>query len=148
MSSSSIFAMIIDNQTNQGLEGQKGNHMARYVGETDTSVSPKMIAEEAEESKTPSAWSVISNCSPPTSAKHNSSPISCKNERKQDAAATCRLFGFDLKNPLISPIAENSSNISDDAPQEADVFIKGQSKAPRKDVQNRSVQSRSRTKVL
>lgn len=141
--------MITDNQMSQGVEGQKGNHMARYVAETDTIASPNMIAEEGEESKTASAWSVISNCSPPTSIKQNSTPISCMNERKPDTAATCRLFGFDLKNPSISPLAENSSNISDDAAQEAEGCIKGQSKAPRMDAQSRNGHSsRSRTKVL
>ncbi|XP_057810036.1 auxin response factor 9-like isoform X1 [Salvia miltiorrhiza] len=136
-------------QTNHGLEGQKGNHTAKSVAETDTGASPNMITEEAEESKTASAWSVISNTSAPSSVKQNSSPVSCPNERKPDAAATCRLFGIDLKNPLILPLAENSSMISDDAPQEAEGCGKGQSRAPRKDAQSRhGHSSRSRTKKV
>lgn len=129
-------------QTNHGVEGQKGNQL-------DIGASPNMIAEEAEESKTASNWSVISNTSAPSSVKQNSSPVSCQHERKPDPAATCRLFGIDLKNPSMLPLAENSSMISDDAPQEAEGYVKGQSRAPRKDVQSRHGQSsRSRTKVL
>lgn len=135
-------------QTNHGLEGHKGNHIASSVAETDVGASPNMIADEAEESKAASAWSVISNCSAPSSVKQNSSPVSCQNERKPDTAATCRLFGFDLKNPSTLPLVEYPPMILDDAPPNAEGYIKGQSKVPRKDVHSRHTHSsRSRTKV-
>lgn len=139
----------LPHDTNHGLEGQKGNYMARSVAETDTGASPNMIAEEAEESKTASAWSVISNTSAPSSVKLNSGPVSCQHKRKPDTAATCRLFGIDLKNPSLLPLAENSSLISDDVPLEAEGCFKGQLRAPRKDAHSRhGHSSRSRTKVL
>lgn len=159
----SVIVTNIDNQTssawnlphelhltNHDLQGQKGNHTARSVAETDTGASPNTIAEETEETKTASAWSVISNTSAPSSVKQNNSPVSCQHERRPDAAATCRLFGIDLKNPSMLPLAENSSIMSDDSPQEAVGCIKGQPRAPpRKDAQSRHGQSsRSRTKVF
>ncbi|XP_042025114.1 auxin response factor 9-like isoform X2 [Salvia splendens] len=135
-------------QTNHGLEGHKGNHTSRSVAETGTGAPPNTMTEEAEESKTASAWSIISNTSALSSVKQISSPVSCQTERKPDTAATCRLFGIDLNNPSTLPLAENSSMVSDDTPQEGDGFVTKQSRAPRKDTQSRHGQSsRSRTKV-
>lgn len=136
-------------QTNHGLEGHKSNHTARSVAETGTGAPPNTMTEEAEESKTASAWSIISNASALSSVKQISSPVSCQTERKPDTAATCRLFGIDLNNPSTLPHAENSSMVSDDAPQEGEGFVTKQSRAPRKEAQSRQGQSsRSRTKVL
>ncbi|KAH6801831.1 auxin response factor 9 [Perilla frutescens var. frutescens] len=135
-------------QMNHDLEEHKRNHVASSAAESDAGASLNMIAEEAEESKAASAWSVISNCSAPSSVKQNTSPVSCQNERKPDTAATCRLFGIDLKNPSTLPLVENPPMISDDAPLDGEGCIKGQSKVPRKDVHTRHIHSsRIRTKV-
>lgn len=125
--------------------------------------SPNMIAEETEECKSASVWSVISN---------HSGPSFCQNERKSDTAATCRLFGIDLKSPSLLPLPENSPLISVDLPQDPDEVCTpstrlsgsdqkssvwkdskelkiGQLQVPTKEVQSgHSHSSRSRTKVL
>ncbi|KAG8382115.1 hypothetical protein BUALT_Bualt05G0042800 [Buddleja alternifolia] len=76
--------------------------------------------EETEESKSASAWSVISNHSALNLVKQSDSPVLCRKERKSDTTiATCRLFGFDLRSPSIVPIHENSPLNLVDIPQEA-----------------------------
>ncbi|KAI3453842.1 hypothetical protein Pfo_010505 [Paulownia fortunei] len=188
-------------QLNRGLEGQRSNHVANaHAKQTDAgatltkhcsnntlsthveggwqssphvNASPNMIAEETGESKSASAWSVISNHSAPSSVKQSNSPVSCLNERKSDTVVTCRLFGIDLKSPSLVPLRENSPLISVDIPQDAgEVCIpstlfsgdseqkssvwkdskelkKGQLQVPTKEVQSRqSHSSRSRTKKV
>nr|AWW87406.1 ARF1 protein [Tectona grandis] len=137
---------------------------------TDNGASANTVAEETEESKIASAWSVISNYSAPSSVKQSSSPLSCQTERTSDTTATCRLFGIDLKSPSLLPLHENSPIISVDVPQDpGEVCIPGtrlsgdsdqkssfwkglrdkkvQLQVATKDVQSRHTHSRSCTKV-
>ncbi|CAA3008681.1 auxin response factor 9-like isoform X1 [Olea europaea var. sylvestris] len=58
------------------------------------------FSEETEESRSDSAWSILSNHSTPNSRKQSNTLISCLNDgRKLHTSATCRLFGIDLKSP-------------------------------------------------
>ncbi|KAL0331066.1 UNVERIFIED_CONTAM: Auxin response factor 9 [Sesamum angustifolium] len=187
-------------QINHGFEGQRSNHMANAQTKQDVGValmkhssndasstrvnggwqsspcvnaSPNMIAEETEENKSASTWSVVSNYSAPSSGKQGNSPLSCLNDgMKSDTVASCRLFGFDLKSPSVRTLCENSPLKSVDVPNDAgEVYIpstvsSGDSdqksavskdcrdskqdllQAPTKEVQSRhSNSSRSRTKV-
>ncbi|KAI3468589.1 hypothetical protein Pfo_025252 [Paulownia fortunei] len=187
-------------QINRGFEGQRSNHMANsHAKQTDAgntlikhcsnstlsthrdggwqsslhvNASPNMIAEETEESKSASAWSVISNHSAPSSGKQINSPPSCHIDwRKSDTVASCRLFGIDLKSPSSMTLCENSPLKSVDIPNDAgEVYIlstlsgdsehkfgvskdfrdlkQDQLQVPTKEVQSRqSNSSRSRTKV-
>ncbi|KAK6129939.1 hypothetical protein DH2020_036333 [Rehmannia glutinosa] len=154
-------------QLNLGLEGQRSNHITNshsHAKQTD--------AEETEESKSASAWSVISNHSAPSFVKQINSPVSSRNERKTDTVVTCRLFGIDLKSPSLVPLGENSPLRSADIPQDggevcipstlvsgdseqkscvlndSKEMMKSQLQVPTKEVQSRqSHSSRSRTKV-
>ncbi|KAK4435498.1 Auxin response factor 9 [Sesamum alatum] len=187
-------------QMNRGFEGQRGNHMANSHTKQDVGIalmkhsssnascthinggwqssprvnaSPNMIAEETEENKSASAWSVVSNYSAPSSGKQGNSPSSCLNDgMKSDTVASCRLFGFDLKSPSVRTLCENSPLKSVDVPNDAgEVYIpstvssgdsdqksavskdcrdskQDQLQGPAKEVQSRhSNSSRSRTKV-
>ncbi|PIN20150.1 hypothetical protein CDL12_07166 [Handroanthus impetiginosus] len=151
-------------QTNHGLEGQRIDNMTN----SHTKQTPRTIAEETEESKSASVWSVISNHSGPSSVKQSNS----LNGRKSETVAPCRLFGIDLNSPSPVPFYENSSSKSFDTPHDAgEVCIpnavfwgdsdqksgvskdskeqkKGQFEVPTKESQSRqSHSSRSRTKV-
>lgn len=131
--------------------------------------APTMNPEETEESKSASAWSVISNHSAPSSGKKSNNPItSCRNgERKPDTVATCRLFGIDLNSPSVVALCDYSP-IKSFTPTDTDevyipsVLSSGNSEQisvlsrdsreklqnPSKEVQSRHSQSsRSRTKV-
>lgn len=84
-----------------------------------------MAAEETGESKSASAWSVISNLSAPSSGKQGNSPASCHNNdgRKPDPISSCRIFGFDLKLPSASTLFESPLK-SVDMPNDAgEVYI-------------------------
>ncbi|KAK6158447.1 hypothetical protein DH2020_005761 [Rehmannia glutinosa] len=136
--------------------------------------SSNMIVEEMEESKSASAWSIISNHSAPSSVKQsNNGPASCPNDgRKSDTVVSCRLFGFDLKSSSLVALCEDSPLKSVDIPNDAgDVYIpstlssgdseqksgvskefrdlkQDQLQVPTKEIQSRqSNSSRSRTKV-
>ncbi|XP_073308438.1 auxin response factor 9-like isoform X1 [Primulina huaijiensis] len=135
--------------------------------------APTMNPEETEESKSASAWSVISNHTAPISGKISINPItSCRNEeRKPDTGATCRLFGIDLNCPSVVALCDYSP-VKSFIPTDTDevyipsVLSSGNSEQksvlsrdsrdmrkeklqnPSKEVQSRlSQSSRSRTKV-
>ncbi|PIN07730.1 hypothetical protein CDL12_19693 [Handroanthus impetiginosus] len=128
--------------------------------------SPNMIAEETEESKSASTWSVISNHSALSSGKPGNEG------RKSDIVASCRLFGIDLKSPSAVTLCEISSLKLVDTPNDAgEVYVpstlssgdseqkssiskefrdlkQDQFQVPAKEVQSRqNNSSRSRTKV-
>ncbi|KAL3844458.1 hypothetical protein ACJIZ3_001861 [Penstemon smallii] len=82
-------------QISRNFEGRRNFYMNN---------SPRVNAETGE-SKTASAWSVITNHSgPPGSNKQeNSSHMFFQNDgRKSDTPASCRLFGIDLKSPSMA----------------------------------------------
>ncbi|XP_073128553.1 auxin response factor 9-like [Henckelia pumila] len=135
--------------------------------------APTTNPEETEESKSASAWSVISNHSAPSSGRKSNNPItSCRNEeRNTDTVATCRLFGIDLNRPSVVTLSDYYS-VKSFIPTETDeVYIpsglssgnseqksvlsrdsrdmtKEKLQNPSKEVQSRHSQSsRSRTKV-
>lgn len=114
--------------------------------------------EETEESKSASAWSVISNHSTPSTLPNDL--------RKPDAMAPCRLFGFDLKSPslitlrsvdipndngevhILSTLSSAGSEQKSSVSKEFRDQKLDQLQIPIKDVQSRqSNSSRSRTKV-
>lgn len=176
-------------QMNCGFERQRGNYISNSLAkQTDASTTPvkhsnsnasathmdggwqpslHVNAEETEESKSASAWSVISNHSAPRTGKQfNTLTAGGTDARKPDTvAAPCRLFGFDLKSPSLVPLR------SIDTPNDAEVYIpstlssgdseqksgvskefrdvkQDQLQVPTKEVQSRqSNSSRSRTKV-
>ncbi|XP_073026404.1 auxin response factor 9-like [Primulina eburnea] len=136
--------------------------------------APTMNPEETEESKSASAWSVISNHSAPSSGRKSNNPItSChQEEMKSDTVATCRLFGIDLNSPSVVTLCDYSPVKSVPIPNDTDevyipnVLSSGNSEQksvlsrdsrdttkeklqnPSKEVQSRHSQSfRSRTKV-
>ncbi|KAL6547745.1 hypothetical protein OROHE_009450 [Orobanche hederae] len=149
-------------QSNLGLEGQRVNYI------NINSHSKRADAEESEESRSASAWSVLSSQSAPSSGKQqSSSPLSCRSERKSDNGVTCRLFGFDLKSPSSMPLHDNN-NISQDGGElcfpstmasldsehkscvlnDTMEFKRGQMQVKVKEVQSRQIHTpRSRTKV-
>ncbi|GFP79312.1 auxin response factor 9 [Phtheirospermum japonicum] len=131
---------------NLGLEGQPSNHIANNAHTKQTD------AEEMEESKSASAWSVVSN--------QSNSPLSIRDERRSDNFVTCRLFGIDLRSPSSVSLHENSHPISCDnllidggdkscVLSDMNELKKGQLQVTTKEVQSRqSHSSRSRTKVI
>ncbi|KAG6391444.1 hypothetical protein SASPL_149198 [Salvia splendens] len=124
-------------------------------------------AEETEDSKSASAWSVISNPSAPNSgSQFNTLATACTDVRKPDAQPSCRLFGFNLNSPSIAPsrladIPKDSGQVhipsalsSADSEQKSSVskefkeLRQDQLQVPTKEIQSRqSNSSRSRTKV-
>ncbi|XP_073311846.1 auxin response factor 9-like [Primulina huaijiensis] len=84
--------------------------------------APTMNPEETEESRSASAWSVISNHSAPSSGRKSNNPItSChKEERKSDTTATCRLFGIDLNSPSVVTLCDYSPVKSVPIPNDTD----------------------------
>lgn len=165
------------------LDGQRSNYLSnlhtqqtddgtRIIKQTNNSASINRIdggwqpslhvnTEETEESKSASAWSVISNHSAPSTLVAGSNDA-----RKPDAMASCRLFGFDLKSPSVAtlrsvdvPNDNGEINIlstlsSADSEQKSSVskefrdVKQDQLQLPTKEVQSRqSNSSRSRTKV-
>ncbi|KAL3652814.1 Auxin response factor 9 [Castilleja foliolosa] len=92
---------VTHNQINRGFEAQRGNNMTNSFC---VNASPNATIDQKEESKSASAWSVISN--------HNDG-------KKSDTIASCRLFGFDLKSSSAPALNENSTlkslNGSDEA---------------------------------
>ncbi|CAA0838238.1 Auxin response factor 9 [Striga hermonthica] len=135
------------NQLNLGQNRQSSNHVTNsHAKQTD--------GEETQESKSASAWSVMSNHTAPSSGKN---PLSGLNEKKSDKFVSCRLFGIDLNSPSSVPLCEDSSMISsDNMPQDGDsenkssvlYDSKGQLHVTTKEVQSRhGHSSRSRTKV-
>ncbi|KAL3635770.1 Auxin response factor 9 [Castilleja foliolosa] len=142
---------VTNDQINHGFEVQRNNNMANSFC---VNASPNAIAEEKEESKSASAWSVISS--------HN-------DVKKSDTVASCRLFGFDLKSSSTPALNENSTlkSLNDgDELQAPSTLSSGDSEkksgvskefkdlkqdqmqVPTKEIQSRqSNSSRSRTKV-
>ncbi|KAL7159881.1 hypothetical protein ABFS83_01G056800 [Erythranthe nasuta] len=159
---------------NRVSDGQRSNNTTNSLNkQTDApsdggqqfplhiNASPNMAAaEETDESKSASAWSVISNISAPSSGKQGNSH---NNEgTKSDTIASCRLFGFDLKRPSVVTLCDNNSPFksvdvsndllcSGDSDQKSGVskeLKQDQLQTLTKEVQNRQTNSsRSRTKV-
>ena len=156
-------------QTDAGVTPMKHRNDGPSTTHMDVGWKPPVHvhAEETEESKSASVWSVISNHSAPNSGRQFSSPTTgCTDVRKPDALASCRLFGFDLKRPSVAPsrladIPKDNSELhissalsSADSEQKSSVSKEfrdsrqDQLQVPTKEVQSRqSNSSRSRTKV-
>ncbi|XP_057802479.1 auxin response factor 9-like [Salvia miltiorrhiza] len=176
-------------QINRSFEGQRSSYIANsHTKQTDPGTTPMKHsndgasttrmdggwqpslnghAEETEDSKSASAWSVISNHSAPSAGlQFNTLATGSTDVRKPDALASCRLFGFDLKSPSIAPsrlvdIPNDSGEVhipsalsSADSEQKSSVSKEfrdlrpDQLQVPTKEVQSRqSNSSRSRTKV-
>nr|ANI70193.1 auxin response factor ARF21 [Salvia miltiorrhiza] len=176
-------------QINRSFEGQRSSYIANsHTKHTDPGTTPMKHsndgasttrmdggwqpslnghAEETEDSKSASAWSVISNHSAPSAGlQFNTLATGSTDVRKPDALASCRLFGFDLKSPSIAPsrlvdIPNDSGEVhipsalsSADSEQKSSVSKEfrdlrpDQLQVPTKEVQSRqSNSSRSRTKV-
>lgn len=135
--------------------------------------APTTNPEETEESKSASAWSVLSNHSAPSPGKKSNYPINaCRNEeRKPDTVATCRLFGIDLNSHSVVSLCDYSPEKSFMPTDTDEVYIpsvlssgnseqksvlsrdsrdvtKEKLQSPSKEVQSRhSPSSRCRTKV-
>ncbi|KAL3645747.1 hypothetical protein CASFOL_010927 [Castilleja foliolosa] len=130
---------------NLGLEGQPSTHISNNAHTKQTD------ADEMDESKSASAWSVVSN--------QSNSPLSIRGKGKSDNFVTCRLFGIDLRSPTSVSLLENSHLISCDNLQieggdklcvlsDTNEPEKYQLQVTTKEVQSRqSHTSRSRTKV-
>lgn len=176
-------------QINRGFEGQRGHYMSNsHTKQIDAGTTPvkhsnsgasathmdggwqpsvHVNAEETDESKSASTWSVISNHSAPRTGKQfNTLATGCTDVRKPDAMAPCRLFGFDLKSPSLVPLKSfdipndigevyiPSTLSSGDSEQKSGVSKEFREikqdllQVPTKEVQSRqSNSSRSRTKV-
>ncbi|GFS38093.1 auxin response factor 9 [Actinidia rufa] len=70
------------------------------------SVSRDRFADEMQDTKSASAWSVLSGSLTPRSGNLSSNPLSdLIDGKKIETVASCRLFGVNLKSPLKSPSA-------------------------------------------
>lgn len=77
-------------------EEHRSENPISWFSPSDLKASRNMLFDEKEDSKSPSAWSVLPSYSTQHSAiQTNEMP----NGRKSDTVASCRLFGFDLKVP-------------------------------------------------
>lgn len=151
-------------QTDDGTKLIKHTNNSASINCMDGGWQPSLHVntEETEESKSASAWSVISN--------HSAAPgtlvVGSNDVRKPDAMASCRLFGFDLKSPSVATLRSvdipndngeihiMSTLSSADSEQKSSVskefrdVKQDQLQLPMKEVQSRqSNSSRSRTKV-